>query len=104
MFAALDDEDASTLYWSFAFIYALPYLVRLFWAGGGKGGRLLGERSVPGGSMHGTAGPACNISSWHLPSPPLLPWQGNGFQLDGFAIVSLLVCILHVQVGGRAWL
>jgi hypothetical protein len=51
VFAALDDDDASTLYWSLAFIYALPYL-------------------------------------------------GNGFQLDGFALVSLALCIVHVQVGG----
>lgn len=26
VFAAFDDEDASTLYYAFAFIYALPYL------------------------------------------------------------------------------
>ena len=51
MFAALDDEEASTLYYSLAFIYALPYL-------------------------------------------------GNGFELDGFALLSLAICILHVQVGG----
>ena len=53
VFAALDDEEASTLYYSLAFIYALPYL-------------------------------------------------GNGFELDGFALLSLAICILHVQVGGWA--
>ena len=52
MFAALDDEDTSTLYYSFAFIYALPYLA-------------------------------------------------NGFQLDGFVLVSLVLCAVHVQVGLR---
>ncbi|PSC70899.1 Ras-related Rab7 [Micractinium conductrix] len=49
VFAALDDEDTSTLYYSFAFIYALPYLA-------------------------------------------------NGFQLDGFVLVSLVLCAVHVQV------
>lgn len=48
MFAALDDDDASTLYYSLAFIYALPYVA-------------------------------------------------SGFELDGFAIVSVLTCIFHVQ-------
>jgi len=52
VFAALDDDDSSTFYYTLAFIYALPYL-------------------------------------------------GNGFELDGFALVSLLVCILHVQVGRK---
>lgn len=49
VFAALDDDDSSTLYYSLAFIYSLPYIA-------------------------------------------------NGFELDGFAIVSVLACILHVQV------
>jgi hypothetical protein len=51
VFAALDDEEASALYYSLAFIYALPYL-------------------------------------------------GSGLELDGFVLLSLLICILHVQVGG----
>ncbi|KAL4433056.1 hypothetical protein ABPG77_006483 [Micractinium sp. CCAP 211/92] len=49
VFAALDDDDASTLYYSLAFIYALPYFA-------------------------------------------------SGFELDGFAIFSVLLCILHVQL------
>ena len=53
VFAALDDEEASALYYALAFIYALPYLA-------------------------------------------------NGFELDGFALLSLLICILHVQVGAQA--
>ena len=53
VFAALDDEEAPTLYFTFAFIYGLPYL-------------------------------------------------GNGLQLDGFALASLLLCVVHVQVGGRS--
>lgn len=52
VFAALDDDDASTLYYSLAFIYALPYFA-------------------------------------------------SGFELDGFAIFSVLLCILHVQASAR---
>lgn len=50
MFAALDDEDASTLYYTYAFLYALPYLA-------------------------------------------------NGWEVDGFAVLALLVGVAHVQVG-----
>lgn len=53
MFAALDDDDASTLYYSLAFIYALPYFA-------------------------------------------------SGFELDGFALFSVLLCILHVQASSSA--
>jgi hypothetical protein len=49
VFAALDDEEAYLLYYSLAFIYALPYVA-------------------------------------------------NGFELDGFALLSLLICALHVQL------
>lgn len=49
MFAALDDEEAYLLYYSLAFIYALPYVA-------------------------------------------------NGFELDGFALLSLLICTLHIQL------
>jgi hypothetical protein len=49
VFAALDDEEASVLYYSLAFIYALPYLA-------------------------------------------------NGFELDAFALLALLICVVHVQV------
>ena len=54
VFAALDDEEASTLYWSFACLYALPYLVRA---------RQLGWRARQAGSFQSARK---RISS-HLP-------------------------------------
>ena len=52
MFAALDDEESSTLYWTCALIYSLPYLA-------------------------------------------------NGLEVDGFALLTLLLGAAHVQARGR---
>ena len=49
MFGALDDDEYSTVYWTFAFLYSLPYL-------------------------------------------------SNGFQVDEFAMLMLLVSVIHMQI------